>query len=216
MLALPILLALAVTADSARAPRAVVCGVDRSGSAYPLRADAIYECARVLATAGPGDEVDVRWISERSYAASQRVVHLRVPASPRSCRSVMDVPCRRAYAQWVQAAAAAKQQAVSRLLAARIESAPATDLNGFLQAASETLANTPAGVAREIRIVTDGFDNIGQSIAPELHDVSVTLAMLQVENDVARALSTRAALTRFFLSHGARDVRIVAAQGASR
>lgn len=213
MLALPLAIAVALAADSVRPAQVTVCGVDRSGSAFGMRDDAVYECALVLAEAGPGDEVEVRWISEHSYAASERVVRLFIPRAPRTCGSQMDVPCRRAYRQWEDEAAASKRSAIARLLAAPIIMARSTDIMGFLQAASEVLTSAPPSSAKSIRVVTDGEDTMGERAAPNFRNTSVTVAILQVKGNVADAIKIRAAWKKFFVSHGASDVRITSAQG---
>ncbi|ODT03815.1 MAG: hypothetical protein ABS52_07765 [Gemmatimonadetes bacterium SCN 70-22] len=67
-----------------------------------------------------------------------------------------------------------------------------------------------------MRIVTDGFDNLQQKIAPDLQGVVISIVMLQVESAVARSLATREVWKEYFRAHGAVEVNIYPAEGKPR
>jgi len=109
-----------------------------------------------------------------------------------------------------------KRAAVRSLVEAPITSASATDLLGFLQSASEQLRGAPSGSIRVLRVVTDGFSNVAQRIAPDFTGTHVTIAVLQVSNNVDVASRSRDEWKGFFMAHGAIDVTVVSAEGGTR
>lgn len=205
---LHVLLGLSLLAAVDSTPRRThtVCGIDRSGSAYPMIEDAVWECARVIAVAAPGDIVTVRWISHASYRAGEAVVHVALAAEPRRCRNMMDLSCRRAYADWQARLAAQKRSAISRLVGAAHSPARATDLGGFLQAASDLWAAEPPEIGRAVVIVTDLIENVHHAVAPALSGATVTVITLAVDGNVARARAARERAATLYRQFGAARV----------
>ena len=202
---------------SVSAPSLVVCGIDRSGSAFLLVQAGLRVCAEEIAVASPGDEIVVRWVASASYSSTATVLRVRIPASPGRCPNAFDLRCRRASQAAARAAAKARRDAIRQLLSTRPTPSAATDLAGFFQAASELLAAAPSGARRKLVVASDLFDTIGQAASPTLQGVSVRIAVLQSSNNLRRALVARRAWTQFLTAHGASTVTIETADpGASR
>jgi hypothetical protein len=210
-----LLLAATIAGDTARLPSVTVIGIDRSGSAYPMLATALYEAARWIAQMGPGDDLRVRWISASSYAASEEVIHIQMPAAPRVCRNTMDLACRNAYSAWQTSAQAVRREAATRLLAMKPAVAHSTDIAGYLAAAGEILNDLPAA-NRTLVVITDSYDTRRQAVSPDLRGIGVVIATLQLDDDVARSAKARLDLAAFFRERGASTVMVRRAEGRSK
>ena len=65
-----------------RVPVYTVYGADRTGSYEDMTRLALGIAATLIDRAGPGDELVMRWISDRSYQTDQVFAHLRMPVLP--------------------------------------------------------------------------------------------------------------------------------------
>lgn len=197
---------------AAAVPAIHVCGSDRSGS-YDFVSVGLEMCARVIAAAGPGDEVLMRWISDQSYANSEFIARLTLPVGGEDCsNNRFNAACRRAQRALERQVAALKRHEVVALLALRPSSAPFTDIMGFLQAASDVFAADTLNREHWVYMGTDLRDNVGYHVEPDLRGAHVVVFALQTPADPEQAVALReqwrARLTRL----GAVDVQFQTAE----
>lgn len=188
----------------------VVCAIDRSAS-YDFTTPGRRACAREILLAQAGDEVIVRFISDRSYRAEEVVTHLRLPAVAQ-CRNPFDLRCKAAEKRGRRVATQLRARALEELR--RVPTAArATDIIGLLLAAEDHFDATPATARRKLVIASDLHDNVGQRILPNLLGVDVIIVALESDADVVAARALRNRWAAFLYRARARQVRFVPAEG---
>lgn len=209
-------LLLAIMAGPAAAGSFIVVGVDRTAEFDAMTAPALRLAESLVWNAAAGDTVVVRWISHRSYAADQTLVHMALPAPAAlpEVRNRFDARGRRQR----QAAAQAQDQALLRAKAAALRTlraqcvgpTPATDIVGFVQAAAEVFSRDAAPEqARRLVLFTDLEDNRGFRVTPQLDGVAVEVQLLGQQSDPERASRRRARWRDWLEARGAVSVRFL-------
>lgn len=185
MIASIALAALLATAPDSVRPRVVVCGFDISGSMFSLWRDARSVCEVELMTARSGDMVIIRAIGAYGYLPTAEIVRVKFPPAASSC-STFDTRCRAASAR-AQGALVQRRRAacviVHQWVAVKAE---ATDLLGFVQAASDEFAIRP-GAARRLVVATDLDETVSQQLRADLAGTEVNIVLLRTSNSVAEA-----------------------------
>ena len=201
-------------ARSKPAPRFIVCGVDRSGS-YNFVMLGLDLCARLIVEARSGDVVVIRWISDASLRNDEFVARVAVPADslPDCGGSPFNARCRRERAAAEGRVSAFKRAEIERILALRPESASRTDLQGFLQSASDAFQDAP-GAVRELYMATDLVDNVRHRVAPDLRGVTVSVLAFQNDPSPGRTLALRDEWEAVLRGYGAEQVTFRAAEVA--
>ena len=197
-------------ASATGSPRTlVVCGIDRSGSAFTMVRAGMRLCSLEIAAAGPGTLIVIKWIAERSFAASATALRIRIPDAAANCGSLYDVRCRRTAQVAKRAGAAARREGLRRLMSLHPRPAANTDLQGFLAAAA--LEMEGAGPTRyRLVFASDLQSTVRQTALPQLPPgVEVKIGMLQIGNDVGRSSKLRSDWTRDLTQRGATSVTIV-------
>ncbi len=189
---------------AAPAARTIVIGVDRSGS-YDFLTVGLNKAARLVAEARPGDAVYLRWISGTSYLNEEQAARVRLPEGDvGNCTdNVFDNRCD----TFEEALSDFKRTHVIRILALRPPAASNTDIMGFIQAASDTLATVGTGKERLLYLATDLKDNVHHQIQPDLAEVRVVVIALQTDADPETTLQRRDTWRRIFEGYGAAEVR---------
>jgi hypothetical protein len=170
-------------------------------------------CARVIAAASPGDEVLVRWISDRSYANSEFITRLSLPFGGEDCsHNPFNTACRRAQRAFERQQAELKRREVGSLLALHPVTTARTDIMGFLQAAGDEFAADTLDREHWVYLGTDLEDNVGYRVEPDLRGARVVVFAFQTPADPARAAALREQWRALLLSFGVVDVRFEAAE----
>lgn len=135
----------------------------------------------------PGDTLIFRWISDRSYSPTEVFAEVHLPTLIQP-RGPFDREGKRNAAT---ALARLKQALIGGLDAIRkqrpdhqegrsvlTQGTRATDILGFLTAASEQFAQAPAGVKKVLVLATDMQDNRHYKIKPDLSGVEVIVYLI--------------------------------------
>lgn len=151
-------------AETASAGRFVVIGVDRTAGYDQMTAVGIAIAVDYVKHAGLGDEVVVRWISDRSYQADQLVGHLKVPtANFPVVRGIFNTRMKRRRELELAGLKAQvltiKTETVELLTAQCVGPTKRTDIIGFVTAASEAFARIPQAVEHILVLATDLLEN---------------------------------------------------------
>jgi hypothetical protein len=189
--------------DSVRVPAYRVCGIDRTGS-YDFVAVGREACAQVIARANPGDLVAVRWISGTSYATTEQIVLLRLPATvAHPCASVYDTRCKGVARADALRIVAAKQRALQILRAAKPDKANASDFWGFFAAAADLMLGAPKGARKMVYVTGDFDENVRHTIRPAMSGVEVYGVAQQTSESPERTQRIRARWTSDLRALGA-------------
>lgn len=190
--------------------RLLVCGIDRTGRlggsrAPETRRAAAKLCADVVKMAGPGDEVIVRYISDRSAGDDQEVCRVILPGGARTCSNKFDRRCSHLALKERQLLASARDEAVRKVEAADVTPARHTDIFGFMQAAAYAFERAPDRV-HELYVASDLDDNKRFKLAPRLSETKVTVFLFQNGKDPEGVEARKANWDRLFHEWGARSV----------
>ena len=198
-----------------------VIGIDISGSYDTMTSKAIIICKNIVMNAAPGDEYIIRTISAESYPPmvewkkrngtvvrhNNTVAHAKfsdVPEKPNR----FNKQARRRYLQAQRAFLAQKQQLVQKLEQSNFESAPLTDIYGFIQAASDLFANAPAGTRKVLFFATDLKNTSRLTCKPNLSDVEVIVFEFLVDVDPVKTLERRDAWVERLKNWGVTKVTV--------
>lgn len=202
-------------------PRFTVIGIDCSGSYTSMIDQGLRIASELVRLSEPGDEILVRWISDRSYQSDQAVAHIKIPPEPQSQpRPVsdgnrFDQRARRQLAIW-QAQEAYRQSSfrsqleklktheVSRLQALPRPVANHTDIYGFIAAAGDAFRERrQSGSELHLVLVTDLKDTVQRDIGvPDMGGVSVAIWGVLTDSDPKVAYRLREEWQQFFLEKG--------------
>lgn len=185
--ALTLAVLLASAPDTVR-PRVRVCGFDVSGSMFALWKDARAVCEVELMTARPGDVVIIRAIGASGFASGE-IVRVKLPPAATPC-STFDTRCRALSARASAALVQRRQAACAVVRAFVAEKAGATDLYGFVQAASDEFASRP-GMSRRLVLATDGDPTVQQQVNADLSGTEAMVVLLRTSNSVNGAQKAR-------------------------
>ena len=190
--------------------RLLVCGIDRTGrlggSRSPeTRKAAAHDCADVVKLAGPGDEVIVRDISDRSAGDDQEVCRVVLPAAPRDCLNKFDKRCSHQALKGRQLLASVRDETIRKVETADLTPARHTDIFGFMQAASRDFEREP-GRVHELYVASDLDDNKRFKLAPRLNGAKVTVFLFQNGKDPEGVEARKAKWGQRFREWGAQSV----------
>jgi len=201
-------------------PVFAVIGIDISGSYDTMTSKALIICKNIVMNAAPGDEYVIRTISAESYPPmvewkkngtvvrhNNTVAHAKftdVPETPNR----FNKQARRRYLQAQRAFLAQKQQFVQKLEQSNFESAPLTDIYGFIQAASDLFATAPAGTRKVLFFATDLKNTSRLTCKPNLSDVEVIIFEFLVDSDPIKTLKRRDAWVERLKKWGATKVTV--------
>lgn len=168
-------------------PTYTVIGIDRTAGPDMTRDGLTLARAYVLA-AKPCDRLTLRWISEKSFVASEVVGELRLPCLPEKA-GTFDAAATRRYKEAELTVSRSRKDAAAVLDALAAKNLPATqstDIVGFVAAAAGSLGEEPTA-RRRLVIVSDFADNAKRSASVDLSGVTVTMHLVGSEADPARA-----------------------------
>ena len=170
--------------DPAEPMRLLVVGIDRTESWKTMTRDALRVAQEVLRTAQPGDDLSFRWISDRSYEPSERVVDVVLPRLSHS-KHAFDRRGKAAARHAGVELRAVWDQSRAHLAALTPEQqpflangTPSTDLYGFFAAAADRFAADTEGRHHILVVISDTEDNRAQSFKPDLRGVEVVIKLL--------------------------------------
>lgn len=180
-----------------------VCGMDESGSMRAdLRAAVREVCAAELGRGRHG-WVEVRSISDESYANESLVV--RSERRVRACPNPFDSGCRKSAQRDAVVASRSMKAAIARVLEARDVDSRGTDIYGFLDAAAEELHDDSTLTRRRIVLATDVEDTAHHGVG-DLSGIEVEV-YLQLPPSPRRAEVLRKAFRDEVMAAGATAVR---------
>jgi hypothetical protein len=174
-------------AAQAGQPTYTVVGIDRTAGPGMTRDGLAIARAYVLA-AKPCDRLTLRWISDKSFVASEVIGELRVPCLPNKA-ATFDAAATRRYKEAELTAKRSRSDAAAALDALAARNLPATrstDLVGFVAAAAASLGEEQQA-QRRLVIISDFDDNAKRSATVDLSGVSVTMHLVGAQADPARA-----------------------------
>ena len=191
------------------APRFVVIGIDRTENWETMTRPALRLAETTIRQSHPGDELVVRWISDRSYRSDETIAHIRLPAIPRKAVNPFD---RQAKLELAAAKSRVQSEAVRGLqLINSQQTRPATratDVYGFIAAAAEHFAEASPGVHKVLVIASDMGDNRKQRLYPDLRGVDVEVALVvHADPNPVRVAALKDAWTAYFSRCGAQSVK---------
>jgi hypothetical protein len=212
-------LAVAVTATQApasappaeTADRALSCvhvfGIDRSGS-YNFVRLGLKEAARLVVLAPGGCRIVVRWIAEASYTDAEFVESWTAPpAFVSECENPFDRRCRAKVEADRERNVQARRTAMTRIQALQPETSNYTDINGFIQAASDIFSTASPGAELYLYLATDLEDNRRRHVEPDLRGALVTVLALQSAVDPKKTIDLRKNWEKRLRDWGASEVR---------
>jgi hypothetical protein len=152
----------------------------------------------------PGDEIIVRWLSDRSFLKDGNFVdHFRIPELVHCVGTPFDVKCRGRGAALQQA----RTEAAARIRDLRPRIAMRSDMYGFFQKSADILRETPPGTEHWIHVATDLEDNVRFKATPgHLEGIHVVVHGYEPSGDPAYVARERELWTRYFLENGALSV----------
>ncbi len=177
----------------ARTALSIDLSVDGTGSYARALPFVAAEAERVCLALEPGDQLTVRWITDRSYSAASVVTRVSRPVVANASR--LQNPFLAAKARAAGQAAAGWQGGCAAIAGLRNRPRAArTDVSGAVLAASGSLKTAPGGIRRIMVIASDldenvaagrvGFDLAGVTVvlfAPESSTGSVSELQRRVE-----------------------------------
>ena len=202
-------------------PVFAVIGIDISGSNDKMTSKALIICKNIIMNAAPGNEYIIRTISAESYppmvqwktrngtvvSHNNTVAHAKftdVPEAPNR----FNRQARRRYLMAQKAFQTQKLRLSQKLDKLTFESAPQTDIYGFIQAASDQFATAPAGTRKVLFFATDLKNTSRLTCKPNLSDVEVIVFEFLVDADPVKTLERRDAWVERLQKWGATKVTI--------
>jgi hypothetical protein len=186
------------------ATSAVVCGIDLSGSIRQgLRSAVRQVCIDELDKLVAG-WVEVRAVASESYRNEALIS--RLEQDTMSCANPFSSRCRHRMNREQAGLLEARQRAVERILAAPPSLPGATDLFGFLAAASELLSADTLATRKRIVLASDLEDTAHRTAELDLRGIEIEIWM-QLPPNPAEAEKRRAVFVETLTSAGARYVR---------
>lgn len=169
-----------------RAPRVVLCGIDRTGS-YSFPKIGLRYCAERIHEMEAGDSLVVRWISGASYGHQDFVLRVDIPnlELPNCEQNPWNLRCRELRVAAEQQIHHIKSEAIAELLAQRPQIALRTDIYGFWASAGDLFSSAPENAERIVYAATDMVDNVRLNIQPDISGARVSIGAIQTGNDPA-------------------------------
>jgi len=189
-----------------------VIGADRSGSYEDLTKVALSICSRILNQGEPGDKFLFRYISEKSYAHDEVFGRVDLPLLPDASGNPFDTQAKRKQQIAKNRLARVKAKWIAHFEQLRPESAPRTDIVGFICAAADIFEQVPNNYQKRLFLATDLQDNVGYRVKPNLTDVSVLVFALKPGHNPTQVLRQKDRWTKFFQSCGATSVQFQSAE----
>jgi len=202
-------------------PVFAVIGIDISGSYDKMTSKALIICKNIVVNAAPCDEYVIRTISAESYPPmvewkkkNGAVVRHNNTVAHAKFTDVPEVPNRfnrqalRRYLMAQRAFQTQKLRLSQKLDKLTFESAPQTDIYGFIQAASDQFATAPAGTRKVLFVATDLKNTSRLTCKPALSNVEVIIFEFLVDADPMQTLKRRDAWVERLKKWGAVKVTV--------
>lgn len=184
-----------------------ICGVDRTlsvGEGQRL----LEQCADVVRFSQPGDLVEVRWISDKSYDSRERLVVAALPEIGPACGPYSGA-CRVRRRELMRHFLKARDSLVAVVQRAEARQAPRTDVRGFLARAADLFEQRP-GSRHVLYLTGDLGDNLGRDAASlRLRGAVVVIIDPVTSFDAAGGQQILAKWRSTFLANGASSVHVV-------
>lgn len=180
-------------------------GIDRSGS-IRLRDEAVQRVSELIESLQSG-RVTVRWISAASYRAEETILDVEL-STPTACTNPYAPRCRGERAQRLRIDRARRDSALAVLRNATAGTAHATDIVGFLAAASDWLEAAGPEARHVVALATDLEDTAGRRVdGLDLRNVQTILVWQQADDDPSRAYRRRSWFDEIVRAAGANAPR---------
>ncbi len=196
---------------NAQSAQFTVFGADRTEGYSTMTETAMAIAIDRVKRASEGDEVVVRWISDRSYQPDQAITHLKVPEVnlPKVINRFDKKGKRRravAINKYKHHVSAVKISAINALKKQCVGSTMRTDIIGFITAAAELFAAAPDGKDKLLVLATDLNDNRKYRVDIDLHGAHVQVYLLRSVADPAQVMRIRDHWSGLFNKWGAAQV----------
>ena len=197
-----------------------VIGIDVSGSYNKMTLSAQNICKKIISNpkpgeeiANPGDEIYVRAISDESYIPIRQngedntIAHTQFIKIKKNNNS-FNKKARARTIKTQKLFQKQKDQMIQSIELIDIKPSKKTDINGFVQSASDLFDNAPEGTCRILMFATDLKDNAGFKCKPNLKGVEVTIFQFLVDADPMTSQKRRDEWVQRFKSWGVDKVTV--------